>query len=192
MDNEPLPAGAGAATPDEPTSVEESALAVSQQVIADILGLDRTTVNKVLNGHPSMITSKKTVESVIRVAKEMGYDFSRLRKKYKRKYERKHVKIRSEVEVYLSETGELYDRGWCTINNLTPDGALISGVWTVKGGFPLRPFTVKLRAIETDLQGVEGVFEVVRFRSNGAIMMGMRAVEMRDDHQQRIRDHLRI
>lgn len=165
---------------------------VSQQVIADILGLDRTTVNKVLNGHPSMITSKKTVESVVRVAREMGYDFARLRKKYKRKFERKSVKIRSELEIFLADSGSLFDRGWCTINNLTPDGALVSNVWVLSGAFPLQPFTVKLKVMETILKGVEGQFEVIRFRSNGAIMMGMRTVDMDDASQNRIREFLRI
>lgn len=167
-------------------------MSVSQQVIADVLGLDRTTVNKVLNGHPSMITSKSTVENVIRVAREMGYDFGRLRKKYKRKFERKLVRAKAEMEVLLSENGQAYDRGWCTINNLTPDGAMISNVWAVKGGFPLQPFTLKLKIMESDLKGVEGRFEVIRFRSNGAISIGLRAVEISDDDQKRIKEHLKI
>ena len=57
---------------------------VTQQDIAEKLGLDRTTVNKILNGGQSEIIRKETVDNVMKTAHKMGYDFSKLRRYYKR------------------------------------------------------------------------------------------------------------
>jgi DNA-binding LacI/PurR family transcriptional regulator len=51
-------------------------MGVSQQAIADALGLSRTTVTKILNRDPKYSASEATRDLVFSTAEKMGYDHS--------------------------------------------------------------------------------------------------------------------
>ena len=61
---------------------------VNQQAIAEFLGLDRTTVTKILNRDPKYSASEATKERVFRAAEILGYDFTTIRRPFKPEYGR--------------------------------------------------------------------------------------------------------
>lgn len=61
---------------------------VTQVQIARVVGLDVSSVNKILNKVPGPVFAKETKQRVFKVAKRMGYDFGRETKpQLKRKIE---------------------------------------------------------------------------------------------------------
>lgn len=50
---------------------------VTQKQIAKAVGLDCSSVNKILNKTPYAVFRRKTVNHVLRVARRMGYDLKR-------------------------------------------------------------------------------------------------------------------
>ncbi len=50
---------------------------VTQQDIAKTVGLDVSSVNKILNRVPGPVFRKETVKAVFQIAKELGYNFKR-------------------------------------------------------------------------------------------------------------------
>ena len=52
---------------------------ITQVELARTLGLDVSTVNKILNRRPGMRFRKETVRQVFQTAKSMGFDFNRIK-----------------------------------------------------------------------------------------------------------------
>ena len=59
-------------------------MAVTQLEIARRVGLDVSSVNKILNRRPGPVFKKETIKQVFKVARELGYDFTRLKYHHKR------------------------------------------------------------------------------------------------------------
>ena len=59
-------------------------MAVTQLEIARRVGLDVSSVNKILNRRAGPVFRKDTIKQVFKVARELGYDFSRLKYHHKR------------------------------------------------------------------------------------------------------------
>jgi transcriptional regulator with XRE-family HTH domain len=59
-------------------------MAVTQLEIARRVGLDVSSVNKILNRRPGPVFKKDTIKQVFKVARELGYDFTRLKYHHKR------------------------------------------------------------------------------------------------------------
>jgi hypothetical protein len=119
-------------------------MGVSQQAIADALGLSRTTVTKILNRDPKYSASETTRELVFRTAERMGYDFTTIRRPFKREYGRTEINAPVQIEVIL-EGGEPFDRGDALARNIGIGGALLGNITLVKGVLPLKNFIIRLR-----------------------------------------------
>ncbi|MFC1582068.1 hypothetical protein ACFL4W_00885 [Planctomycetota bacterium] len=148
-------------------------MTVSQAQIAAELNLDRTTVNKILNGKHNKIIKKETVEAVLAKAREMGYDFSRLRRYYSRGSERIPVDMKARITIRLL-TGEAYDMGSARILNLSLSGTLLSDFNLSRGSLPLKPFEIVINCEEEDLDGIQLLSEPVRIDINGSLDIGVR------------------
>lgn len=93
---------------------------------------------------------------------------------YQRKYKRQHIKVQSHVEVYL-QNGFLFDEGNCTIQDLSPDGAMATRICLKNESFPLVPFILKFRITEGEFEGLVAKGEPVRFiNSQGKLGIGVR------------------
>src|SRR5258707_6777533 len=57
--------------------IKNGGLMVTQIEIARQVGLDVSSVNKILNKTPGPVFRKTTIKHVFKVAKDMGYDFKR-------------------------------------------------------------------------------------------------------------------
>lgn len=137
-------------------------MGVSQQTIADSLGLSRTTVTKILNRDPKYSASEATRDLVFKTAEKMGYDFTTIRRPFKREYGRTEVNAPCQVEIVL-ENNELYDKGDAVARNIGVGGALLTNIRSAKMALPLKPFTIRVRFVELPaLANLVGECQVVR------------------------------
>lgn len=164
-------------------------MSVSQQDIADRLGIDRTAVTKILNKTPGHFASQKTVELVFKTAREMSYDFSRLRHTHGRRYERKPVEWRASLVIQLADKST-YDRGKGIVKNVSSYGALVTDLEFSKGNFPLAPFTILMTLKEGDLKGVRAECEVIRFKSQPFIDVGLNIIGIGEKDRHRLLEYV--
>jgi len=165
-------------------------MAVSQKDIAEYLGMDRSTVTKVLNRDPRYSASEKTRDLIFRTAERLGYDFTAIRRPYKREYGRVETDARSTITLHTQD-GELFDRGQAVVRNLSIGGALLTGIQTSKMVLPLRPFRIRLRLLDVpELADLDGQCELVRISerdSCGEPQLGVRFVDVALTDCRRIR-----
>jgi transcriptional regulator with XRE-family HTH domain len=145
---------------------------VTQGEIARRLGLDVSSVNKILNKRPGPVFRKETIKRVFKTAKELGYDFGRLKYTHRRRFERREVAIGAEV-VILSKDGAVYDQGVATIRDISQGGARLADLATPLGSLPTEPFTVTLKPMQKPLDELELSGRIVRLNQNGAISYGV-------------------
>ena len=139
-------------------------MGVSQKDIAEYLRLDRTTVTKILNRDPRYSASEETKERVFRAAEELGYDFTTIRRPFKREYGRVAIALPCELEIAL-EDETVFDHGRATVRNLGVGGALLTRLRTEKMVLPIARFRLKLRLpAAPDLAELSGECEIVRLR----------------------------
>lgn len=137
-------------------------MGVSQKDIAEYLRLDRTTVTKILNRDPRYSASEETKERVFRAAEELGYDFTTIRRPFKREYGRVLVNLPCEIDILL-EDGSVFDAGRAVVKNLGVGGALLTRLRTERMVLPIARFRLKLRLpAAPDLADLSGECEIVR------------------------------
>jgi hypothetical protein len=102
-------------------------MAVTQLDIARRVGLDVSSVNKILNRRPGPVFRKDTIKQVFKVARELGYDFGRLKYHHKRGAPRRPMAIPLELSIYNSD-GTLFDKGAAIIKDVSLSGALLTAV----------------------------------------------------------------
>jgi hypothetical protein len=146
-------------------------------MIANKVGLDRSTVSKILNGRASDFVSRQTVERVLSAAREMGYDFGRLRHTHSRQFERTDLALSSEFDIILA-TGEIYDTGSAVIRNISEGSALIAGMSTKLETLPLQPFTISLIVNEGKLKGVSVLARVTRLEMREDLALALEFIEV--------------
>ncbi len=151
---------------------------ITQVEIARRVGMDVSSVNKILNRRLGPVFRKDSIKKVFRVARQLGFDFGRLKFQHRRKHPRAEVALSTELTIY-GKDGRLYDQGMATIRDISLGGARVTDVVLPLGILPVEPFTVGLRpmqqpADELDLQG-----HIVRLHTNGTISFGIefRALE---------------
>ncbi|MHC5054157.1 MAG: PilZ domain-containing protein [Planctomycetota bacterium] len=164
---------------------------VNQQAIADFLGLDRTTVTKILNRDPKYSASEATKERVFRAAEILGYDFTTIRRPFKREYGRTELNSPAEMTITL-EDGTVFDSGTAVVRNLSVGGALLKDINLPKQVLPLQNFTmlIKIKDIPK-LAGLVGECEVVRLAGSsdtGEPELGVRFMNATHRDRRRIQD----
>jgi hypothetical protein len=163
---------------------------VSHDDIAKRLGLARSTVTKILNQLPSNRASSETVKKVFDTARDMGYDFHRLRNIHRRRSERKQVDMEVGIEI-LSEGKSVAARGTATLRDVSLNGAAVADLTLDDGaGLPVSPFLVRVRFTSQPLSGVSGLAEVVRFTSRDEVRLGLNFVEIESDSRTRLAEFL--
>ena len=145
---------------------------VTQVEIARRVGLDVSSVNKILNRRAGPVFRKDTIKKVFKVARELGYDFSRLKYQHRRRHARKEVALGAELYIY-GRDGKLYDQGVATIRDISLCGARISDVTLPLGTLPVEPFTVSLRPMQKPGDDLELQGQIVRIHLNGAASYGV-------------------
>jgi transcriptional regulator with XRE-family HTH domain len=166
-------------------------MGVSQKDIAEYLGIDRSTVTKVLNRDPRYSASEKTRELIFRTAERLGYDFTAIRRPFKREYGRVAIGAKTRIEL-LNEDNSLFDEGEATILNLSIGGALLTDIRTGMMMLPLKPFSLRLNIGDVpELADLQGECELVRISDRGGsgdFQLGVRFVNAKLRDRRRIRE----
>lgn len=138
-------------------------MAISQQDIADALGLSRTTVTKILNRDPKYSASESTRDLVFSTAEKMGYDFTTIRRPFKREYGRTEVNAKCEIEIVMHEDSQLFDKGEAVARNIGVGGALLTHLSLPRNCLPLSKFVIRCHFREIPmLADMTGECQVVR------------------------------
>ena len=155
-------------------------MAVSQQAIADTLGLSRTTVTKILNRDPKYSASEATRDLVFSTAEKMGYDFTTIRRPFKREYGRTYVDAKCQVEIINDSDNQIFDKGDAIARNIGVGGALLINLSLPRNCLPLTKFTIKCRFVELPLlKDMVGECQVVRLTDSsefGSPELGVRFI----------------
>lgn len=155
-------------------------MAVSQQDIADALGLSRTTVTKILNRDPKYSASESTRDLVFSTAEKMGYDFTTIRRPFKREYGRTEVNAPCQIEIITVDDNQSFDKGEATARNIGVGGALLTHLRLPRNCLPLSRFTIRCRFQELPmLADMTGECQVVRITDSseqGCPEIGVRFV----------------
>ncbi len=152
-------------------------MSVTQEMIAKKVGLDRSTVSKILNGRASDFVSRKTIARVLEAAGELGYDFARLRHTHSRRFERADLNLKSEFDMILGN-GDVYDTGTALITNISEGSALIGDIESSHNTLPLEPFSISLIVTEGQLKGVSVLAEVTRLDMAEDLRLALKFVEV--------------
>jgi len=138
-------------------------MAVSQQDIADALGLSRTTVTKILNRDPKYSASESTRDLVFSTAEKMGYDFTTIRRPFKREYGRTEINARCHIEIITEDDNQVFDKGEASARNIGVGGALLTDLKLPRNCLPLSKFIIRCRFADMpSLADLTGECQVVR------------------------------
>ena len=164
---------------------------VSQQDVADYLGLDRTTVTKILNRDPRYSASEGTKKKVFAAAERLGYNFAKIRRPYKREYPRAAIDVPAAAAIVL-DSGEEFDSGRCTVANISPGGALLTDLSFPRGVLPLSGFVIGLTMDGLSQIGeLTGECEVVRMAAGsprGRPELGVRFINLSPSGRRQLRE----
>lgn len=128
--------------------------------IAHRLGLHVATVSRILNQVPGYRASKATVEKVFKVAREMGYDFAR----QKRFYRRRHLRLSygGQVKLRARQGNGSVVMHSARMANIGEGGALLCNFKPTLATLPLREEDLALEVVSGNLAGIQAACEVVR------------------------------
>ena len=164
---------------------------VDQQAIADLLGLDRTTVTKILNRDPKYSASEATKERVFRAAEILGYDFTTIRRPFKREYGRTELSCQAEMTITL-EDGTVFDSGTAVVKNLSVGGALLKEISLPKQVLPLQNFTMLIKIGDipklADLVGECEIMRLAGSSDTGEPELGVRFMNATHRDRRRIQE----
>jgi len=153
--------GQGSASGREPES-----MATTQVEIARRVGLDVSSVNKILNRRPGPVFKQATIDRVFRVAKQLGYSLDRLKRSHRRSHERRKAGFPGKL-VLQGADGSRFDQGTCLVSDIALCGASLVDVELPKGRLPVEAFTILLEMSGKKEAVIEVRGRVVRLNHDG-------------------------
>jgi hypothetical protein len=161
-------------------------MTATQVEIARQVGLDVSSVNKILNRRAGAVFKQATVDKVFRVAKRLGYRFDRLKRVHTRSHERREVHLQAKLSIY-SKDGSLFDQGTCAVSDIAICGASLVDVELPKGKLPVEPFTILLGMTGKKKEPIDIRGRVVRLRHDGkSLRLGIAFQDVARDLEPRI------
>lgn len=127
---------------------------VSQIDIANKLGISRTAVLKILNMDSNYKPAEYKRKLVLKTAKEMEYNFSQLRIRYRRDHERIKVNLPVRLIIKLKEN-KIYAHGTAQIRNMHIKGAGLIKIRLDKKSLPLKHFFCEIEIMKEELKGLK-------------------------------------
>ncbi len=141
-------------------------MAATQVEIARRVGLDVSSVNKILNRRRGPVFKKATVDKVFRMAKQLGYSLDRLKRSHGRSHERREAGFPGRLAIHGVD-GSRYDQGTCSVSDIAVCGASLVDVVLPKGRLPVESFTIRLEMSGKREELIEVRGRVVRLNHDG-------------------------
>src|SRR5450755_346796 len=135
---------------------------MTQVEIARRVGLDVSSVNKILNRRKGPTFKKETIKQVFKVAKDLGYDFGRLKYAQRRRHPRKTLGLPVILSIYLAD-GKLFDQGTGILKDVSLSGAKLSAIVLPGKALPTLPHSLGVRIPDGPLKDLEVLGTPVRF-----------------------------
>ena len=149
--------------------------------IAEEVGLDVSSVNKILNRRKGPTFRKETIRRVFKAARRLGYDFTRLKYTHRRDTAREELALPVEFSIYDTK-GAPYDRGTAMIKDVSRSGVRLADVVVPKQSFPLAPHIVGIRIQRHGLEKAEILGKVVRLDAKeGGLQLGVRFLDKQEE-----------
>ena len=145
---------------------------VTQVEIARRLGLDVSSVNKILHGVPGLKWKDETVKAVFDSARELGYDLDKIKFRHNREYPRIPLNMPAQVEIVLPDH-VVVDRGTAKIKNMSLGGARLIEMKLDRDSIPIEPFFILIRPKGLVLKDPLRA-QIVRMTMNGRVEFGVR------------------
>lgn len=136
---------------------------VSKKAIADYLGLDRSTVSKILNHKGREKFAVRTVEQVEQAAKELGFRSLR-----RRSSPRASDLQRARLNVFMQDSGALVASGTAQVVNISENGMLLKDFQLQPAALPVKPFQFEILFERGELAGMSSRARPVRFAQGEA------------------------
>ena len=107
--------------------------------------------------------SESTRDLVFNTAEKMGYDFTTIRRPFKREYGRTEINARCHIEIVADDEKQVFDKGEATARNIGVGGALLTNMKLPRNCLPLSKFTIRCQFIDMPtLANLVGECQVVR------------------------------
>ena len=159
---------------------------ITQVEIARRVGLDVSSVNKILNKRQGPVFRKETIRKVFKIARDLGYDFGRLKYAHRRRFPRKELSLGVELYIYHRD-GSLYDQGVATLRDISMGGAKLSDVALPTSAFPVTPFRVGIRPMQKPVDDIEIQGSIVRLNANGSTTFGVQFAKLDEAVEKKLR-----
>jgi hypothetical protein len=141
-------------------------LMATQFDIAAKCGLDASSVNKILRRSAGPKFNAKTVRQVFRVARELGYNFDRLKFAHRRRHPRQEVNCAVRMTIYRPD-GSVFSTGKATVREVSLGGAVLRGIVLSKQVIPIDPHTIGVNLEDGSAERLEVRAFPVRFFQDG-------------------------
>lgn len=135
---------------------------MTQLRIARRAGVNVSTVNKILNKTEGAVFKEGTVRRVIKAARELGFNFAKLKFAHYRRHPRKRVLMPIELIIY-DRDGSQRQAGTAIIHDISLSGAQLGGIVLPQQVLPMSPHVIGIRPLEEPLKGIELRCRPVRF-----------------------------
>lgn len=146
---------------------------ITQVEIARRLGLDVSSVNKILHGVPGLKWKDETVSAVFDTARDLGYDLDKIKFRHNREYPRIPLNMPAQLEVELPD-GVVVDKGSAKIKNLSLGGARLVEIKLDRDSIPIEPFNLLIHPKNGAYKGAPLRSQIVRLTMNGRVELGVR------------------
>lgn len=163
---------------------------VTQTDVAKACRLDVSSVNRILHGRQGSRFKESTVQRVLRVARDMGYDFGRVKHSHRRRHPRVTVNIPAEVSI-VTRDGAVFEKTSGTIRDLSVSGAHVCEVEVRSNHLPAEPFDCRVKPTAGDARGIALTGRVVRLSFQDGVHYGMEFTELDRPASRKLKDLLR-
>jgi c-di-GMP-binding flagellar brake protein YcgR len=101
---------------------------------------------------------------VFKTAEKMGYDFTTIRRPFKREYGRTEINARCTIEILCDDDKQqVFDKGEATARNIGVGGALLTNMKLPRNCLPLSKFCIRCHFTDMpQLANLVGECQVVR------------------------------
>ena len=160
----------------------------NQARIAEIAGVDRSTVARVLNRDPAARVGAKTRERVLSVAARLGYDFGSVRRIHRRASERVDVDL--AVMISIRSRGGIHAEGTARVRTINAAGLRLDGIQCRPATLPLAPCDIRV-AFGDLLDGISATCVPVHLTHGRSLSIGARFTRFSRSNRRRLLSHVR-